>query len=323
MQQMTNMLANGGGMKDQAGQVEPTSGNVVPPGALKEEVKDGIDAKLSEGEFVFSADVVRFFGLQKLMSMRDQAKIGLQKMNDIGQMGNADEVANPEALQSEPTSTKAAAPDFGSEVDAALADAGNTQKAFAVGGMADQSAAKTDTYMNESGQKIYVPLVNGNPVIDIPMGFTKQETPAVAEPVQMAQDVQQPVQDVVKPAFAGGGLAPYGLRHSGDAPKGKGYFGEIKHTSGDVSTELSSEFEYKGKNIEHPLLVPTLTKGEIDHLVSGKEPTNEIYDKAELWAKSRVDSGKSPFIEHNEPRHPIPEEDKKYARGGLARKRKK
>jgi hypothetical protein len=207
MQQLNNMLANGGGMKDEAGQVEPTSGNVVPPGALKEEVKDGIDAKLSEGEFVFSADVVRFFGLQKLMAMRDQAKIGLQKMNDIGQMGNADEVANPEALQNEPASPTPSGPDFGSEVDAALADSSSTEKAFAVGGMAD-AQAKTETYVNEGGQKIYVPLVNGNPVIDIPMGFTKQESQAVAQPIQTAQNVQQPIQDVVKPMLAAkGGLA--------------------------------------------------------------------------------------------------------------------
>lgn len=321
MQQMTDMLAEGG-MKDNAGATEPTTGNVVPPGALKSEVADDIDAKLSEGEFVFPADVVRYFGLQKLMAMRDEAKTGLQKMAEIGQVGNADEVANPEALHGGAAPTSAPS-DFGSEVDKALAESGQTEKAFAIGGMVEQGGSKTETYVNDAGQKIYVPLVNGTPLIDIPMGFSKQETQTVTQPVQTTQNVQQPIQDVVKPAFAGGGLAPYGLRHSGDAPKGKGYFGEIKHASGDVSTELSSEFEYKGKNVEHPLLVPTLTRSEINHLVSGKEPTNDIYDKAEMWAKSRVDSGKSPFIEHNEVRHPMPEEDTKYAKGGLARKRKK
>ena len=99
--QVNNVLAEGGVMQE-GGSVDPVSGNQVPPGAMKEEVRDDIDAKLSEGEFVFPADVVRYFGLQKLMAMRDEAKTGLQKMNEIGQMGNADQVSNPEALHSAP-----------------------------------------------------------------------------------------------------------------------------------------------------------------------------------------------------------------------------
>jgi len=94
----TNRLFAEGGVMQQGGTVDPVSGNEVPPGAMQEEVRDDIDAKLSEGEFVFPADVVRFYGLEKLMMMRDKAKIGLQKMNDIGQMGNAEEVPDGEAL---------------------------------------------------------------------------------------------------------------------------------------------------------------------------------------------------------------------------------
>jgi Arc/MetJ-type ribon-helix-helix transcriptional regulator len=95
--QMNNMLAEGGVMQE-GGTVDPVSGNEVPVGAMQEEVRDDIDAKLSEGEFVFPADVVRFYGLEKLMMMRDKAKKGLQRMNDIGQMGNAEEVPDGEAL---------------------------------------------------------------------------------------------------------------------------------------------------------------------------------------------------------------------------------
>lgn len=301
--QANNILAEGGVMQE-GGTVDPVSGNQVPPGAMKEEVRDDIDAKLSEGEFVFPADVVRYFGLQKLMAMRDEAKTGLQKMNEIGQMGNADQVSNPEALHSAPAPAAPAA-DFGKEVDMALAETGSTEQAFAYGGTPDATQAKTETYVNQAGQKIYVPMSNGNPIIDIPMGFTKQE-----------ETMQQP-------AFAGGGLAPYGMRHSGDAPKGKGYFGELKHASGDTATELSSEFEYNGKTVEHPLIVPTLTKSEINHLLSGKQPTDEIYNKAESWAKSRIEQGKSPFAEPTEVRMPVPEDEPKMFTGGLAKKRKK
>ena len=80
-----------GGLSEQGGSVDPVSGNEVPPGALQEEVRDDIDAKLSEGEFVFPADVVRYIGLEKLMKMRQQAKQGLAMMEEMGQMSNADE----------------------------------------------------------------------------------------------------------------------------------------------------------------------------------------------------------------------------------------
>jgi hypothetical protein len=42
--------------------------------------------------------VVRFIGLQTLMKLRDKAKAGLKRMEEIGQMGNAEEVENAEAL---------------------------------------------------------------------------------------------------------------------------------------------------------------------------------------------------------------------------------
>jgi len=94
-------LFKAGGLKQDGGSIDKESGNDVPPGALQKEVRDDVDAKLSEGEFVFPADVVRYIGLEKLMQMRDMAKKGLQRMNDIGQMGNAEEVENPEALHGE------------------------------------------------------------------------------------------------------------------------------------------------------------------------------------------------------------------------------
>jgi hypothetical protein len=94
----TNRLFAEGGVMQEGGTVDPVSGNEVPPGAMAEEVRDDIPAQLSEGEFVFPADVVRFIGLQTLMKLRDKAKMGLKRMNDIGQMGNAEEVPDGEAL---------------------------------------------------------------------------------------------------------------------------------------------------------------------------------------------------------------------------------
>ena len=80
-----------GGLMDEGGMVDEESGNEVPPGSLREEVRDDIPAQLSEGEFVFPADVVRYIGLENLMRMRQEAKQGLAQMEAMGQMGNGDE----------------------------------------------------------------------------------------------------------------------------------------------------------------------------------------------------------------------------------------
>ena len=87
----TKKLLQEGGLNQEGGTTDSVSGNKVPVGSTKEEVRDDIPAQLSEGEFVFPADVVRFIGLDNLMKLRQAAKEGLAKMDRMGQMGNADE----------------------------------------------------------------------------------------------------------------------------------------------------------------------------------------------------------------------------------------
>ena len=87
-----------GGLNQEGGMIDPVSGNDVPVGSTRSEVRDDIPAMLSEGEFVFPADVVRYFGLERLMEMRQQAKMGLKKMEAMGQMGNSEEATMPDDL---------------------------------------------------------------------------------------------------------------------------------------------------------------------------------------------------------------------------------
>jgi len=87
-----------GGLMQEGGTVDPVSGNDVPVGSTQKEVRDDIPANLSEGEFVMPADVVRFHGLDKMMALRDEAKLGLQKMEDMGQMGNSEEATIPDDI---------------------------------------------------------------------------------------------------------------------------------------------------------------------------------------------------------------------------------
>lgn len=109
-------------------------------------------------------------------------------------------------------------------------------------------------------------------------------------------DITDP--DITK---AEGGLAQYGLRHSGEGVKGKGYFGAMAGRDGTV-TELSAEDE----SGEYPLVVPTLTAEELDRLLAGGEPTPEMLDKASSWAATRRKRGQSPFASPTEVRMPRP-----------------
>ena len=93
--QMDMFQEGGVTLKDEGGEVEKTSGNEVPLGGVKEGVADDQPANLSAGEMVLSEDVVRYHGVEKVMALRDEAKIGYHKMEAMGQLGNADEATIP------------------------------------------------------------------------------------------------------------------------------------------------------------------------------------------------------------------------------------
>ena len=94
-------------------------------------------------------------------------------------------------------------------------------------------------------------------------------------------------------------IQSYGKRPDG-SQKGSGYFGELPRPDGKMSTELSIQFDdvLGGKPI--PLIVPTLTKKELDLLLSTPEKDTSklprsIIDKAIEHAKKRDAQGLSPF----------------------------
>lgn len=88
----------------------------------------------------------------------------------------------------------------------------------------------------------------------------------------------------------------FGRRADG-TEKGEGWLGVLKRPDGDISTEISIGVNLDGKEVEIPTLVPGLSQSEIDHLLSGKEPTKTIVDKAVDHARKRMSIGKSPFKE--------------------------
>lgn len=218
------------GFQDGGSAVEPTTGNDVPIGSLPNEVADDIPARLSEGEFVLPADVVRFIGLERLMKLRDEAKEGLRRMAEVGQMGNAEEVGKKaeESFEEEEDTSK-----FESDIDEILSEVespeGQTEQAFAEGGVVGQPwIAGTDLkkapknpvfdvryYRHSDGRLMYITFFNGKPMMPIPEGFTPTDKPVEQ---QIGKEVET-------------------KRPEGPSETGTGYGGEAAPTTGgpDVS----------------------------------------------------------------------------------------
>ena len=91
-------------------------------------------------------------------------------------------------------------------------------------------------------------------------------------------------------------------RHDGDlrldgSRKGPGFLGTLRRPDGEDSTEISIGVDMDGREVEIPSLVPTLSEGEVRHLLEGKRPTGEIIRKAYEHAIERLSGGLSPFKE--------------------------
>ena len=90
--------------------------------------------------------------------------------------------------------------------------------------------------------------------------------------------------------------------------KGLGFFGALKRPDGKVSTEISIGLDVDGKQINVPLLVPSLTFEELNYLLQSNTDSKDflknlppsIMDKAYNHAEQRIKAGISPFALPNE-----------------------
>ena len=80
---------------------DPVSGNPIPIGSSAENVRDDIEAMISEGEYVLPANVVKWHGLKHIMDMQAEAEMGLMGMYDMGLIQYAGEEAEEPEEESE------------------------------------------------------------------------------------------------------------------------------------------------------------------------------------------------------------------------------
>ena len=136
--QMDKLFMARGGLKDDGMNMDPVSGNEVPPGSLAQEVRDDIPAQLSDGEYVVPADVVRYYGVKFFEDLRQEAKTGLSDMEMNGRIGGepAPDMAGGNAA---PTMVGGMpARDIPPEMLAEMARQGQAPTQMAEGGMASR-----------------------------------------------------------------------------------------------------------------------------------------------------------------------------------------
>ena len=163
-----------GGLNDEGGMIDEESGNKVPVGGTREGVRDDIEANVSEGEFIFPEDVTRYIGLDKLMQLRQEAKMGLKRMEAMGQMGNSDEATMDDDLP------------FGmDDLIIVAGDSGNDGELnMAVGGLTTGTTNVTRT-------PDPVATVANNPVLPATTTGVRRLTPEITQPVRTTVDFKK------------------------------------------------------------------------------------------------------------------------------------
>lgn len=232
-----NRLMAEGGITDDGMNIEPVTGNEVPPGSLASEVRDDIPAKLSEGEYVVPADVVRFFGVRYFEELRKQAKQGLAQMDADGRIGGATVNANgvPMKEEEEENEEEGEEEELSPEEEQMLMEAlgsgmayGGVVKGMAEGGFSQRDPAfgarsfdranfsmpqaggiETRVYYNPSTkEKKSIQFVGGNPVGAIPAGFVPytegMENQAPTTPVATAAAAPAPLPETSQDNSGGG-----------------------------------------------------------------------------------------------------------------------
>ena len=164
-------LFEDGGLRDEGGMVDEESGNEVPVGSTRKEVRDDIPAMLSEGEFVFPADVVRYIGLENLMRIRQDAKQGLKQMEAMGQMGNGDEAVLPDDMPFGMMDLIIIEGEEEEPQEKAQGGVIHANQGTFVTPMFDPSDQDVREYKNEAGDSLFIPFLGGEPVYPIPAGY--------------------------------------------------------------------------------------------------------------------------------------------------------
>ena len=171
--------AKGGEVMEEA-LVDPVSGNEVPPGGSPEGVRDDIDAKLSEGEYVIPQNIVDFYGVEFFDSIINKAK---EKLGDDTVMphepGGEQEIVMEEEMPMMNTGGVVTPQRFTKEqltTSSMPAWTGEMWPNFSNPAATNAPAAPAysrKVYINSAGEKRVINFKAGKPLQPIPEGFVE------------------------------------------------------------------------------------------------------------------------------------------------------
>jgi len=154
------------------------------------------------------------------------------------------------------------------------------------------------TYYVTQGRN-FIPDKNGQPLV-ISLTGSPPGSSSKPSPLPDVSDLRAP------PGSENTDSSQWAKRPDG-SQKGAGWLGLLRRPDGGVSSEISIGVEINGKEQDIPLLVPTLTRSEVQRLLA--TPTDEnfnknlpdtIKQKAISFARKRIGLGKSPFADPSE-----------------------
>ena len=308
-----------GGFLDDGASVDPISGNEVPTGSLQEEVRDDIPAQLSEGEFVFPADVVRFIGLSQLMKMRDKAKTGLVDMESEGQIGGSPAPqAMPMPMEMGMGSMQEEPMDIDSMIDSMEGEGGDSL-GFAEGGVATYASlmghefgsvptTKNAVYINAAGNKVFIPIVEGEPAYAPPEGYElvvdEADTEVVETPEEELEEAAKPVtNNQANQDYAKGGREKQAAASAASSRFGRDRYNklesmassnmnqdEINNFYSNLTTQEKSIYQDRLKDPDWMDGVLTEGMAPVDRMLAAVQTAGSINDRKGLSLNKSQDS---------------------------------
>lgn len=157
-------------------QKDPVSGNTAPIGAKPSEVRDDIDIRVSENEFVVNAQTVRYFGEEFFNELQEAAAQGFERIKEGDELPFRDDELDVDETEDQEVKPEGFA--YGGAVKGyAEGDIVVPQPVGGgYGGYGGTGALfggfQSKTYINpETNQKMIVFFFNGRPMKRIPPGF--------------------------------------------------------------------------------------------------------------------------------------------------------
>ncbi len=169
-------------------QQDPVSGNTAPIGAKPSEVRDDIDVRVSEGEFIINAQTVRYFGEDFFNELQNAAAEGFDRIKEGDELPFRDDELDVE--EEEMPQGFAEGGVVPEPVGGGYGQYGGTGARF--------SGFQSKQYINDdTKQKMVVFFFNGRPLSRIPKGFREMGETAVEEQqeAEAAQEVRSPADD--------------------------------------------------------------------------------------------------------------------------------